>query len=330
MESKIVSADKPVIAITQGDPGGIGPEVVAKAMATGEPVKVCRPVIIGSVESMAQGIEVAGASLSLRRIETVEEARAEKGVVDILDSGTLDPAEITMGVASEKCGEANGEWLAAAAELAEAGRVSASVMAPVNGEILKLGSAASLVFGSESAPKYLTLLSGPLRVVHIFDHVMLEDVCRNITSDLVLAAIQNTNRVLINFGIESPRIGVAGLNPHAQGPQETNAIIPGVKAAQSEEIIVSGPIPPDSVFRQGIDGQYDVVIAMFHDQGHIAIKTWGFVGNCAMFLGAPYLFLSVGHGTAYDIVGKGIASHEMMLSAILQAANLSAGKGFLN
>jgi len=323
------NVDKPIIAITQGDPCGIGPEVVAKALATGEPTRTCRPVIIGSVDSMQQGIDIASANISLRRIDAIEEAQATDGVIDILDADVLDAADITPGAASEKCGEANGAWLIEAAELAQSGRVKASVMAPVNGEVLKLGPDAGQVFGSDPTQKYLTLLSGPLRVVHVFDHVMLEDVCRKLTSELVFAAIHKINEVLIDFGISSPRIGVAGLNPHAHGPQETNAIIPGVKAAQAEGIIVTGPISPDTVFRQGIEGRYDVVIAMFHDQGHIAIKTWGFVGNCAMFMGAPYLFLSVGHGTAYDIVGRGIASHEMMLAAILQAASLSSGKGFL-
>ncbi|MBV1906353.1 MAG: 4-hydroxythreonine-4-phosphate dehydrogenase PdxA [Pseudomonadales bacterium] len=324
-----MSKNNPIIAITQGDACGIGPEVVAKALATGEPAEVCRPVVIGSMASMQQGIDIAGVQLTLRAIQQVEEVRAEKGVVDVLDSGALDPADINPGTATKACGVANGVWLGEASDLALADRVAACVMAPVNGEVLKLGPSAGKVFGSDPSQNYLTLLSGPLRVVHVFDHIMLEDVCRKMTKESIYNAIRRTNEVLIGFGIATPRIGVAGLNPHAHGPQETSSIIPGVEEAQAEGIDVKGPISPDSVFRHGIDGIYDVVIAMFHDQGHIAIKTWGFVGNCAMFMGAPYLSLSVGHGTAFDIVGKGIASHEMILSAIMQAASLSAGKGFV-
>jgi 4-hydroxythreonine-4-phosphate dehydrogenase len=121
---------------------------------------------------------------------------------------------------------------------------------------------------------------------------------------------------------------VAGLNAHAYGDEDKHQIAPGVERAKAEGIDVTGPAPPDSVFRWCIDGRYDVVLAMYHDQGHIAVKTWGFVGNCAMILGTPYIHLSVAHGTAFDIVGKGIANHEMMLTAMRQAASLGAGKGF--
>ena len=145
----------------------------------------------------------------------------------------------------------------------------------------------------------------------------------------VYLTIVKTCEALAGWGLEQPRIGVAGINPHAHGRQEKEAIEPAVRKAQAEGIRAEGPVAPDTVFRRGIEGRYDVVIAIFHDQGHIAVKTWGFDGNCALFLGAPYLFLSVGHGTAFDIVGKGVANHQMILSAILQAASLSSGRGFL-
>lgn len=322
---------KPVVGITPGDPGGIGAEVVAKALATNQPAEVCRPVVIGSRAALEQGVETAGVKLQLRDIDSVENARSEPGMVDVFDSGALDPTFIQPGVAVTECGRANGQWLLEAAELAAAGSIDASVMAPVNGDILQLDKyAAGKVFGEDPSGRYLTLLSGPLRVVHVFDHVMLEEVCGKLSHELVLKAIRKTHQSVSDWGIQHPRIGVAGLNPHAHGPQEDQAIRPGVEQARQDGIDVVGPIAPDTVFRHCIDGRYDVVIAMFHDQGHIAVKTWGFVGNCALFLGAPYLFLSVGHGTAYDIVGQGIADHEMILAAVLQAANLASGRGFLN
>lgn len=278
---------------------------------------------------MAHGIEVAGLNIRLEQIEDVADARGEPGTIEVLDSGALDPADIELGVAKAECGRANGVWLGEAAELALSGQVAASVMAPVNAEALIMGGAVGQIVGTDPTARYLTLLSGPLRVVHVFDHVMLEDVCRDMTADLVLGAIKKTHSSLVRWGIPSPRLGVAGLNPHAQGPQERNSIAPAIAQAVNEGINASGPIAPDTVFRHCIDGRYDVVVAMCHDQGHIAIKTWGFVGNCAMFLGAPYLFMSVGHGTAFDIVGQGIASHEMILAAILQGASLASGRGFL-
>jgi len=321
---------KPRIAITPGDPCGIGPEVVAKALAMNECFEVCRPIVVGSMAAMKQGIEIAKVDVRLLQVQDVDDCKGEPGTIEVLDSGALDPNDIELGVAKAECGRANGAWLGEAADLALSGQVAASVMAPVNAEALIKGGAVGQIVGTDPTQRYLTLLSGPLRVVHVFDHVNLEDVCRDMTADLVLGAIRKTHTSLRGWGIPSPRLGVAGLNPHAQGPQEQAAIAPAVEQAMNEGIDASGPIAPDTVFRQCIDGRYDVVIAMCHDQGHIAIKTWGFVGNCAMFLGAPYLFMSVGHGTAFDIVGRGIASHEMILAAILQGASLADGRGFLD
>ena len=319
----------PLITITPGDPNGIGPEVVAKALAEGNVQQVCTPVVIGSRAALDMGIEIAGAALKSRLIDEIDQARPNPGFIDVLDDGALQAADIELGANSAVCGAANARWLKQAADLSRSGKTDATVMAPVNSESLALAKAdLSDVFGRDPADRYLTLLSGPLRVVHLFDHVLLQDVCQRISASMVTQAVEKTHASLLQWGIEAPRIGVAGLNPHAHGPQEEHAISPGILEAQARGIKVEGPIAPDTVFRHGIDGRYDVVIAMFHDQGHIAIKTWGFVGNCALFMGAPFLFLSVGHGTAYDIVGQGIAEHEMMLTAILQASSLAAGRGF--
>ena len=322
-------SDKPIIAITPGDPGGIGPEVVAKALATGQPHQTCRPLIVGSLELMEQGIAIAGVDLKLRSVSDAKAVGDEPGYIDVLDSGALDPADIELGIAKAESGRANGAWLEEAAELATSGVVAASVMAPVNVKSLIKGKSVDKVVSTDESSRFLTLISGPLRVVHVFDHVLIEDVCKRMSTELVLGAIRKTHECLTAWGIHNPRIGVAGLNPHAHGPQEKMAIGPAIEIAQSEGLDVSGPIAPDTVFRHCIEDRFDVVVAMCHDQGHIAIKTWGFVGNCALFLGAPYLFMSVGHGTAFDIAGKGVASHEMILAAILQGASLASGGGFL-
>ena len=321
--------DKPLIAITPGDPCGIGPEVVAKALAESAPHEVCRPVVVGSCAALDSGIEVAGVDLGTRKIKNLHEAGLDPARIDVLDEGVLNPDAITPGRVSVECGRANGLWIAQAADLALKGEVAASVMAPVNGEAIAAAGMAGEILGTKLSERFLTLLSGPLRVVHVYDHVPLEDVCRMVDEQAVYLTIVKTCEALAGWGLEQPRIGVAGINPHAHGRQEKEAIEPAVRKAQAEGIRAEGPVAPDTVFRRGIEGRYDVVIAIFHDQGHIAVKTWGFDGNCALFLGAPYLFLSVGHGTAFDIVGKGVANHQMILSAILQAASLSSGRGFL-
>lgn len=325
-------SEKPLIAITQGDPCGIGPEVVARALGDGAPHRASRPVVIGCVESMQTGARVAGVEMKVRGVSVLDGAGADPGTIDVLDEGLLDPSRIAPGQVVPECGRANGRWLARAAELCGSGSAAATVMAPVNSEALIRGGAAGEVLGvlgMDEASRYLTLLSGPLRVVHLFDHVPLEDVCRRVSRELVERAVLETHEALSGWGIPSPRIGVSGLNPHAHGPQEEQAIRPGVEAARAHGVDVAGPIAPDTVFRHCIEGRYDVVVAICHDQGHIAVKTWGFAGNCALFLGAPYLFLSVGHGTAFDIVGQGVADASMLLAAILQAANLAGGRGFL-
>ena len=321
--------EKPLIAITQGDPCGIGPEVVAKALAEGAAYAVARPVVIGCAESLEAGAKVAGAPLRVRRISSLDGAGTDPGAIDVLDEGRLDPKHIAPGRVVPECGRANGAWLATAAALCGEGRAAGTVMAPVNAEALARGGAAGQFLGTDETSRYLTLLSGPLRVVHVFDHVPLEDVCRRVSPELVERAVAKTHACLSQWGIASPRIAVSGLNPHAHGRQEREAIAPGVERARAQGIDATGPIAPDTVFRHCIEERYDVVVAMCHDQGHIAVKTWGFAGNCALFLGAPYLFLSVGHGTAFDIVGRGVADASMIRAAILQAASLASGRGFL-
>ncbi len=319
---------KPLIVITQGDPCGIGPEVVAKALAEGTAYEVARPVVIGCAESLRAGVAVAGVDLAVRRVSALDAAGTDPRTLDVLDEGRLDPKWIEPGRVVPECGRANGEWLATAAALCSDGRAAGTVMAPVNAEALVRDGAAGQILGTDEASRYLTLLSGPLRVVHVFDHVPLEDVCRRLSPELVERAVAKTRECLSQWGISSPRIGVSGLNPHAHGRQEREAIAPGVERARAQGIDAVGPIAPDTVFRHCIEDRYDVVVAMCHDQGHIAVKTWGFAGNCALFLGAPYLFLSVGHGTAFDIVGRGVADPSMIRAAILQAASLASGRGF--
>ncbi len=319
----------PTLAVTIGDPCGIGPEILARSMATGQPQRLARMLFIGSAEAMRRGIAVVGADLAVQPVATPDAVIDDPRVISILDDGRLDPAQMVYGQESAACGAAVGAWIQQAQDLATRGQVAGLVMGPINSEAMAAAGALGALMNAQPGERLLTLFSGPLRITHIFDHVYLRDVCAGLTAELVSRSISLTHRTLSAWGVANPRIGVAGLNPHAHGPEEDAAIIPGVAQARADGIDVHGPISPDTVFRHCIDGRYDVVVAMCHDQGHIALKTWGFEGNCGGFIGMPYLFMTVGHGTAFDIAGKGIASHAMMLAALNQCAQFAAGRGFL-
>jgi 4-hydroxythreonine-4-phosphate dehydrogenase len=278
---------------------------------------------------MERAVSFSGLNLQVEKINTIGEINNDPDVIQILDSGKLDINDVTLGKDNPVCGKVCADWLEEANKLALDGQVSGTIMGPISSGAMEAAGVLDQVFNIEPGHSYLFLITGPLRVMHLTDHIPLRKVCDLISSDLIFSALQTLDRSLKSWGIKKPRIGVAGLNPHAYGDEDENEIAPGVERARQTGINVTGPIAPDTVFRHCIDGQYDVVLAMFHDQGHIAIKTWGFVGNCALILGPPYLHMSVAHGTAYDIVGKGVANHEMMLTAMKMIGHLAEGKGFL-
>ena len=319
---------KPIVATMIGDPAGIGPEVTAKSWATGELQQYCKPVLVGSVEVMEQAVKVCELALTVNKISSVSDLTDDPSIIDVIDSGKFDMASFEMGTDNASCGQISADWLDEMDTLARSGEVDASVMAPISSVSMKMAGVLDKVINMEPGHSYLFLISGPLRVMHLTDHLPLRQVCELITAELVSKAIGQLNDALISWGISKPRIAVAGLNPHASGKEEDEEIRPGVDSAKQLGIDVEGPLPPDSVFRQCIEDKYDVVLAMFHDQGHIAIKTWGFSGNCALIMGPPYLHMSVAHGTAYDLVGTGKADHTMMLEAIKLTGNLAAEKGF--
>jgi 4-hydroxy-L-threonine phosphate dehydrogenase PdxA len=319
----------PVVATMIGDPAGIGPEVIAKALATGEPYVRSRPVLIGCRASMERAVVITGVPMRVRSVDSLEDAGRDPTTLDILDTGQLDPDSYQLGEESAACGRATGAWLDELDDLARVGKVHAAVMGPIHSGSMKRAGTLDRVVSVEQGRTYLTLISGPVCVVHLTDHMPLSQVSAWIRCDRVLRAIQLIDESFRGWGVADPRIAVSGFNPHASGDEEEKEIAPAIARARDDGIDVAGPISPDTVFRHCIEDRSDIVLAMFHDQGHIAIKTWGFVGNCALILGTPHLFLSVAHGTAFDIVGKNLASHEMMLTAMNQAASLAAGTGFV-
>jgi len=274
-----------------------------------------------------QAVELAGADITVRLVGDAAEARFEPGRLDVVCPLELDRNAVTPGVLSMECGRAVTAWWQGTMRLAREGRAAAVVKAPVNSEAIRLGGG-DISAGTRDGATYLFLLTGPLRVVHLTDHIPLREVFGRLTCGHLLELLRLTHASLRAWGVKNPRIGVAGINPHAYGDEERKEIAPAIAAARAEGICAEGPVPPDSLFRLCTEGAYDCVVAHYHDQGHIAVKTWRFEGNCAILLGEPYLGVSVAHGTAFDIAGRGIADHRSMAKAMQTAAMLAAGRGF--
>jgi 4-hydroxythreonine-4-phosphate dehydrogenase len=318
----------PRVGVTIGDPCGIGPEVVVKALTSGVVHAHCRPVLIGSLDVVAGAVRALGLDLEVRRVQDPREAGESSRILDVIDPVPFDMAWVRPGYDVKRCGWATGKWLAYADQLARDGALDATAMAPISSVAMKKAGTLQTLASHPDGGAYLLLRSGPLMIAHLTDHVPLRAVPKLITQDAVFRLIRVMHDSMCRWGCSGRRIAVAGVNPHADGREERKEIEPAVDRARADGIDAVGPVSPDSVFRQCVEGRYDVVIAMYHDQGHIAIKTWGFSGNSVVFVGLPYVHTTVAHGVAYELAGKGLADHQMMLNAILNAADLAAGEGF--
>jgi len=327
--------DKPIIAISMGDPAGVGPEVAAKALARDEVWDRCRPLVVGDADVMAKAAALVG-GLSLRTIHDAGEARFDRSAPDVLDLGNVELATLQPGQVDAACGQASVAYIKRAVALVTAGHAEAVCTGPINKAALKsagipyIGHTELLadLVGEERVTTMLATTG--LRVVHVTRHVALAEVAALITRERVLDTIRLTDAGLRQMGFPAPRVAVAALNPHGgdeglMGREEIEAIGPAVEAARGEGIAASGPIPADSVFFRAIRGEFDVVVAMFHDQGHIPIKTHGFERSVTVTLGLPIVRTSVDHGTAFDIAWQGIAHEESMVESLLLAARLATG-----
>ena len=336
----MVDADvqKPAIAITMGDPCGIGPEVVVKALADPRVYASCRPLVIGNTFAMRQAVQATGLPLEIKETGDPVAAGRNPAVVDVVDIHNLNPEDITVGQISVPCGKAAMEWVTKAGELALAGIVDGIATAPLNKEAASLAGFQSIghtellqeLAGAKTVPTML--LSKNLRVVHLTTHRSLRVACDYVKQERILEFLQLTHDTFVKWGFPRPRLAAAGLNPHNSdggllGNEEAEEIAPAVNAARERGIDAVGPIPADSVFPQAIEGRYDVVLAMFHDQGHIPVKVYGFEESVTANLGLPFVRTSVDHGTAFDIAGQGIAQHVSMLESIRLAVELARGNG---
>jgi 4-hydroxythreonine-4-phosphate dehydrogenase len=337
----------PILGITMGDPSGIGPEITAKALSRKSIYDICRPVVIGDAKVMRQAVKIAGVTLSVRSISEIAEAKYEHGTIDVLDLRNVDMNYLEYGKVSAMAGKAAFEAVKKVIELAMTHQIDATVTAPINKAAINLAgfhySGHTEIYAKFTGTKDYTMLlvHDKFRIVHISTHVSLRQACDLVKKDRILKVIRLANEACIKFGINSPRIGVAGLNPHSSegglfGWEEEKEIIPAIEIAKSEGFIVEGPVPPDTLFAKARGGLYDIAVAMYHDQGHIPLKVVGFTWNDAenkwdaingvnITLGLPIIRTSVDHGTAFEIAGKGAASDESLVNAILSGIMLAGG-----
>ena len=333
--STVPKNECPSIAVTMGDPAGVGPEITAKALARDEVWDCCRPLVVGDVSVLAQAVALVSAPLTLHPIANVTKARFDPTAPDVLDLANVDYAALCKGRVSAAAGQAAVDYVQRAVELALAGQVDAVTTGPINKAALQAAGIphighTELLAALTGAERVTTALATPgLIVVHVTLHVPLREVATHITRDRVLATIRLTDAGVRKMGVPRPRLAVAALNPHAGdegllGQEEIEAIGPAIEAARAEGIDAHGPIPADSVFFRANRGEFDAVVAMYHDQGHIPLKTYGLERGVAVTLGLPIIRTSVDHGTAFDIAWQGLASEESLVEAIRLAARLSS------
>lgn len=322
------------MALTLGDPAGVGPEIVLKAARDPETFRLCRPLAVGPAAVAAEQARALELDVDVRPVNSVEDARYQPGHLSILDTGDLSPGTIRWGELSAAAGRAGVTAVERAAHLAMAGDVDAIVTAPLNKEAIRLAGVPypghteilGAVTGSPSVA--MLLVSDTLRVIHVSVHCSLREAIERVTEENVHRAIRTADDGLRRFGFERPRIAVAGLNPHAGegglfGDEELRAIRPAIDRARAEGLDVTGPWPPDTIFWRASKGEFDIVVAQYHDMGHIAIKMHGFEGGVNVTLGLPIIRTSVDHGTALDLAGTGRADGGSLVEAIRLAAALA-------
>jgi len=328
---------RPVIAITMGDAAGVGPEIIVKALISRQIYDMCCPLVVGDAGAMSAALRLVESPLRLHPIDGVDELLGNYGTIDLIDLHNLDPKDVTTGRVCRACGKAAMEYIIKAADLALKNKVRALVTAPINKEATvqagygDIGHLEFLARTSHTAEYATMLVSGTLRVVHLTTHYSLKDACALVTKEKILARLKLTDSSFRKWGVAGPRIGVAALNPHAGegglfGSEEIEQIMPAVKEAQNLGIDARGPFPADSIFVRALGGEFDVVLAMYHDQGHIAVKVHGFEDSVSVALGLPFVRTSVDHGTAFDIAGKGVAQSRSLEEAIKMAVSLIEGR----
>jgi len=327
---------RPLLGITMGDPAGIGPEVIAKAVAGRALRKVCRPIVIGSFPVMERTIKALKLKLKAVRVDSHESMPVREGTVVVLDPLQTPLGKFTPGVAAAETGAASVAFIKKGVELAQIGCIDGIVTAPINKEAINMagchypGHTELLADLTQAKESGMMIVGGPLRIMFVTTHVAIKDLSSLLTQAKIEKGIRLAHLALTRlYGIKKPKIGVAALNPHAGehglfGDEEARVILPAARAAQAQGILASDPLPADTLFGKAAKGQFDGIVAMYHDQGLIPLKLVAF-GTCVnLTVGLPIIRTSVDHGTAFDIVGKGMADPGSLLEAVTLAAKLVA------
>ncbi|MED4955529.1 4-hydroxythreonine-4-phosphate dehydrogenase PdxA [Paenibacillus sp. FSL R5-0527] len=327
---------KPIIGITMGDAAGVGPEIIVKALGHREVYEQCRPVVLGDAKIMNRALSVTGSDLVLGSVHSIQECRFEPGTIDCLDQNLL-PEDLPFGQLSAAAGDAAFQFLKRSVELAKAGEIQAICTAPLNKEALHMGGHrypghTEILADLTGTEDYSMMLSSPkLKVIHLTTHQGLLEAIQSITPERTYKVIALADETLKRAGYANPRIAVCGINPHAGekglfgNGEEEKQLVPGVEKARAEGIHVEGPLPGDTVFFRAVRGDFDIVVACYHDQGHIPIKVLGLEEgvNITVGLKGGVIRTSVDHGTAFDIAGQNQADEASLLAAIRSAAELA-------
>lgn len=324
---------RPLIAVTMGDPAGVGPEIVAAAVGLGGLHEVSRPLIIGDRGAIERAARTMSVHAAINVVQHPAEGRYAQGTLDLLDLANV-PADLAMGKVQATAGRAAFAYIARATELALAGEVEAIATAPINKEALKLGGVPHLdhtgafaaLTGSPDATTMFVL--DRLRIFFATRHMSLRRAIDDLTTPRVLAMLRHAHEQMERFGFPRPSIALAALNPHGGesglfGDEEITILAPAVEQARAAGINASGPHPADAVFHAAKYGAYDCVLSLYHDQGHVAAKSIDFDRTTAITTGLPFIRSSVDHGTAFDIAGKGIVRWVSMAEAVRVGAQFA-------
>lgn len=335
---------RPILGISAGDPAGIGPEITVKALSLKEIYEICKPLVVCDAKIVEQIISICQLKLTVNKVGQPAEGLYRFGTVDVLDMQNIDHSLFQFNAVDAMTGKASFEYVAKVIELAKEKSIDATITGPIHKEaIQKAGfnfAGHTEIYAALTNTKNYTMMlaDGHFRVVHVSTHVSLSDAIKRVTKDRVLKVIQLADEALKKINIRIPRVAVAGLNPHAGenglfGMEEIDEIIPAIEEAKKSGIHAEGPFPPDTIFPKMKGGQYDVVVCMYHDQGHIPTKLLGFdynhernmwegLSGVNITLGLPIIRVSVDHGVAFDKGGKGEANPESMIQAIKYGARL--------
>ncbi len=343
--NKTADNSLPLVGISSGDPGGIGPEIIAKALHKPDLYALCRPLVISDASVMKDAVRIAQAHLNVNPVDAPENGLYRHGTLDVLDMGNMPVEQVHYKTVTPAQGKASFEYIAKNIELALAGRVAATVTGPINKAAVNAAgfhyAGHTEIYADLTNTREYTMMlaDGNFRVSHVSTHVSLRQACDRVKTNRIVKVIELSHNALRALGIAAPRIGVAGLNPHSGenglfGTEEIQEIIPAIETARSWGIDAVGPVPPDTVFSKMAGGMFDLVVAMYHDQGHIPTKMKSFVfdestgqmgavAGVNITLGLPIVRVSVDHGTAFEIAGESKANADSMEDSIRLAAWLA-------